>query len=206
MKKTWTNRRCERHWGCQSKVVNLTFQCTRSIHQESGIAQSAYVAQGFSPVTFTTGTDGTMGTVEKRGDRINSIHDWGHMTTSRILNSIYRLFLIPLQELNILQRRCVRNFEWSVAESRKRTSESSQRIKHRKGGQKKYKSKSTNPNSSSKWTRQKNKNGSVCWCRHVFLLVDFFRATGRTQGYSKVLAKLRLEQLEIASSGRIEIR
>ena len=42
------------------------FQYTRSIHQESGVAQSAYVAQGFSPVTFTTGTDSTVGTVEKK--------------------------------------------------------------------------------------------------------------------------------------------
>ena len=51
--------------GSWSKIKKLTFQCTRSINQESGIDQSAYVAQGFSPVTFATGTDGAMGTVEK---------------------------------------------------------------------------------------------------------------------------------------------
>jgi len=44
----------------------LTPQYTRSIRQKSDIAQCAYVAQGFSPVTFTTGTDGAMGTVEKK--------------------------------------------------------------------------------------------------------------------------------------------
>ena len=42
------------------------FQYTRSIYQKYGIAQSVYVPQWFSPVTFTTGTDGTMGTVEKK--------------------------------------------------------------------------------------------------------------------------------------------
>ena len=40
--------------------------CTRSKYQKNGIALSAYVAQGFSLVTFMTGTDGTMGTVEKK--------------------------------------------------------------------------------------------------------------------------------------------
>jgi len=39
---------------------------TRSKYQKYGIAQSVYVPQGFSPVTFATGTDGTMGTVEKK--------------------------------------------------------------------------------------------------------------------------------------------
>ena len=56
-------------------------------YQKSGIAQSAYVAR-FSPVTFTTGTDGTMGTVEKKrcDDRIDSLHgNLGHMTTSPVI-------------------------------------------------------------------------------------------------------------------------
>jgi len=44
----------------------LMLQYTRSKCQETGIAQSVYVTQGFSPVTFATGTDGTMGTVEKK--------------------------------------------------------------------------------------------------------------------------------------------
>ena len=47
------------------KVKSTHVQYTRSIHQESGIAQSADVAQGFNPVTFTTVTDGVM-TVEKK--------------------------------------------------------------------------------------------------------------------------------------------
>jgi len=42
------------------------FQYTRSKYQKCGIAQSVYVTQGFSPVTCATGTDGTMGTVEKK--------------------------------------------------------------------------------------------------------------------------------------------
>ena len=42
------------------------FQYTRSKYQGTGIAQSVYIAQGFSPVTFATGTDGAMGTVEKK--------------------------------------------------------------------------------------------------------------------------------------------
>jgi hypothetical protein len=36
---------------------------------DAGIAQSAYVTQGFSPVAFAAGTDGTVGTVKKRGQR-----------------------------------------------------------------------------------------------------------------------------------------
>ena len=43
-----------------------SIQYKRSIYQIYGIAQSVYISQGFSPVTFTTGTDGTMGTVEKK--------------------------------------------------------------------------------------------------------------------------------------------
>ena len=59
---------------------SLIPQYTRSICHKCGIAQSAYVAQGFGPVTFTTGTDGAMGTVEKK--RIDSLHgNLGHMTT-----------------------------------------------------------------------------------------------------------------------------
>jgi len=52
---------------CQMVLhVLLTLQYTRSIYQKYGIAQSVYVPQGFSPVTLTTGTDGTMRTVEKK--------------------------------------------------------------------------------------------------------------------------------------------
>ena len=36
---------------------------------DAGIAQSAYVTQGFSPVAFAAGSDGTVGTVKKRGQR-----------------------------------------------------------------------------------------------------------------------------------------
>ena len=36
---------------------------------DAWIAQSAYVTQGFSPVAFAAGTDGTVGTVKKRGQR-----------------------------------------------------------------------------------------------------------------------------------------
>jgi len=41
-------------------------QYKRSKYQKYGIAQDVYVPQGFSPVTFTTGTDGAMGTVKKK--------------------------------------------------------------------------------------------------------------------------------------------
>ena len=68
--------------GCRISM----FQYTRSKYHKSGIAQSVYVTQGFSPVTFATGTDGTMGTVEKK--RIDSLHgNLGHMTTSLQTNT-----------------------------------------------------------------------------------------------------------------------
>ena len=58
----------------------------RSIYQKYGIAQSVYVPQGFSPVTFTTGPTAQWGRLRKRGDdsSIPYLHgNLGHMTTSR---------------------------------------------------------------------------------------------------------------------------
>jgi len=67
-----------KYWDDKSMML----QYTRSIYQKSGIAQSAYVAQGFSPVTFATGTDSTMGTVEKKEVwLIDCMAILGHMTT-----------------------------------------------------------------------------------------------------------------------------
>ena len=40
---------------------------------DAWIAQSAYITQGFGPVAFAAGTDGTVGTVKKRGQRAISI-------------------------------------------------------------------------------------------------------------------------------------
>jgi hypothetical protein len=54
------------HYLADGAAWLLMLQYTRSIYQKYGIAQSAYVAQGFSPVTFRTGTDGAMGTVAKK--------------------------------------------------------------------------------------------------------------------------------------------
>ena len=56
----------------QRRTVDVS--CKRSIHQESGIAQSAYVAQGFSPVAFAARTDGTVGTVEKQENRTQLLY------------------------------------------------------------------------------------------------------------------------------------
>ena len=56
----------EELWSLGLQYGLLMLQYTRSKCQGTGIAQGVYVTQGFSPVTFMTETDGTMGTVEKK--------------------------------------------------------------------------------------------------------------------------------------------
>jgi len=82
----------------------LLLQYTRSKYQKSGIAQSAYVAQGFSPVTFTTGTDAQWRRLRKRGDdRIDSLHgNPGHMTTLPSYRDISDITAICPQEVLFL--------------------------------------------------------------------------------------------------------
>ena len=51
-------------------MTTLKFQSSRaythSKYQRTGTAQSVYITQGFSPVTFMTETNSTMGMVEKK--------------------------------------------------------------------------------------------------------------------------------------------
>ena len=82
-------------------VVDVDASIHTFEYREYGIAQSAYVAQGFSPVTFITGTDGAMGTVGKK-ERIDSLHgNFGHMTTSPdgLSDSFIFLLIVVLSSL-----------------------------------------------------------------------------------------------------------
>ena len=75
------------------ELAELMFQYKRSIYQKSGIAQSVYVPQGFSPVTFTTGPTAQWGRLRKEMTlQTDSLH--GHMTTS-----ITNLFIFSTLQL-----------------------------------------------------------------------------------------------------------
>jgi hypothetical protein len=59
----------------------VQYKCSK--YQKTGIAQDVYVSQGFGPVAFAPGADGTMGTVENKKVMTKSLHgNVGHVTTS----------------------------------------------------------------------------------------------------------------------------